>query len=485
MTFSLLSILYYIVIIIVCFKIVLDTTNTTKALVYVFLVIAIPIIGIGLYFSVGVNYRKRKMYKKKLSSDIFEHKELEQEIKSFSGGVLKENKDKLGYFNQLATVISPKTDLLTTNNNTVLLKNGDTKFPEILKALKKAKHHIHLEYYIYENDTIGNEIANILIEKVKEGVKVRFIYDDLGSKSIRKNIVKLLKSSGIDIAPFYKIKLITLANRLNYRNHRKIIIIDGETGFVGGINVSNKYINVAPYNKKNKLFWRDTHLKIEGQAVLNLQHIFLTDWNFCANDNVAISNEYFPILNNNKIYGNQLIQISASGPDSAYPNIMYTLIQAILLSKREVLITTPYFIPEKSYTDALTIAALSGVSVKILIPGISDSFFVNSVSNSYYQDLLEAGIQIYKYKKGFVHSKTMICDDFVSFVGTANLDNRSFDLNFEANAIVYDKVLSSELKKDFLDDLLEAEEIKLQEWKDRSYITQIIERIARLFSPLM
>ncbi len=485
MEYPLLMIVYYIVILAICVKIILDTTNTTKALIYVILVLFVPILGIILYFSIGINYRKSKMYKKKLSSDIFDHKELEEQIKLFSGNLLNQNKSTLAYFYQLANIITPKASLITINNETQLLRNGETKYPEVLLALKQAKHHIHIEYYIFENDIIGNEIANILVEKVNQGIKVRLIYDDFGSQSIRKNLIKQLKTKGVATAPFYKIKLIVLANRLNYRNHRKIIVIDGKIGFVGGINISDKYINTAPYNNKNKLFWRDTHLKITGQAVLDLQHIFLTDWNFCAKDNVPFSHDYFPTIQTDFCFGNKLVQISSSGPDSAYPNIMYALIQAILLSREEILITTPYFIPEKSYTDALMIMALSGVSIKLIIPGISDSAFVNAASNSYYQDLLEAGVQIFKYQKGFVHAKTMVCDSFVSFVGTANLDNRSFDLNFEVNAIVFDKKLSEELKQDFLYDLQDSEEIKLQEWKERPYFTQVLERIARLFSPLM
>ncbi|MEX0273099.1 MAG: cardiolipin synthase [Flavobacteriaceae bacterium] len=483
--FPVLVALYYVVIVAVCIKIIIDTTNTTKALAYLFLVVFLPFVGMALYFSIGINYRKRRMFKKKLGSDTMDHGTLETRIRAFSGDILKKHRHSFAHYHQLASIIFPSAGIITANNHVRLLKNGETKYPEVLETLQHAQHHIHMEYYIYENDTIGNEIANVLMEKAKAGIAVRFIYDDFGSKNIRKNLVKRLRESGVETAPFYKIKLVALANRLNYRNHRKIIVVDGTIGFVGGINVSDKYINARPYNTGNHLFWRDTHLRIEGQAVVNLQHIFLTDWNFCARDTLKLSKMYFPTLTTKDAYGNQLVQISVSGPDSTYPNIMYALIQAILLSKKEILITTPYFIPEKSYTDALMIAALSGVSVKIMVPGISDSVLVNAAANSYYEGLLDAGVKIYKYQKGFVHAKTMVCDGLVSFVGTANLDNRSFDLNFEVNAIVYDAELASQLRQDFLEDVGDALEIMVEDWKNRPYTTQILERTARLLSPLL
>ena len=313
--------------------------------------------------------------------------------------------------------------------------NGEAKFPDVFESLRSAKHHIHIEYYIYENDTIGNELAQILIEKAKEGVEVRFIYDDFGSSGIRKNIAHQLREAGVEAYPFYKIKLIMLANRMNYRNHRKIIVVDGTIGYIGGINVSDKYIN---NDKDDKLYWRDTHLKIVGNSVFNLQTIFLADWNFCANQKIRYSSNYFPEKSEAEHYGNHLVQIVSSGPDSKYPKIKYTLIQAILSAEKEICITTPYFIPDKSFLEAINIAALSGIEVKLLVPTRSDSFIVNTTSQSNFQELLDVGVKIYSYDKGFVHAKTMVCDQKVAIIGTANFDNRSLDLNFEINAIVFD-----------------------------------------------
>lgn len=474
------SAIYLIVLIAVCVKIILDTTTPSKGLAYLVLVISFPLVGIIIYLNIGLNYRKRKLYQKKIDVDNKLFPEIEENRISYYRKVIKNSEEKLGSYAPLLKLLKSK-GVVSKNNKVSLLLNGENKFPEVIKCLKEAKHHIHLEYYIFENDTIGNQLADVLIEKVKEGVKVRFIYDDFGSRRIRKNLVRKLQKAGVETVPFYKIKFIRLANRLNYRDHRKIIVIDGVTGFVGGINVADNYINQT----KNELYWRDTHLKIVGDAVMNLQFTFLASWNFCSEQNIAFSESYFPVNSTPKSYGNQLVQIKASGPDSDYPSILYSLIQIILLAKKELLITTPYFIPHVSFLDAVKIAALSGVKVKLLVPNVGDSFIVNTTSQSFYQGMLEAGVEVYLYNKGFVHAKTMVCDELISVVGTANLDNRSFDLNFEINAVVYDTKIASELKIAFDNDLKDSQLLVLENWKNRPIKEKFIERIFYLFSSLM
>ncbi len=325
-------------------------------------------------------------------------------------------------------------------------------------------------------------MAQILIEKAKEGVEVRFIYDDFGSSGIRKNIAHQLREAGVEAYPFYKIKLIMLANRMNYRNHRKIIVVDGTIGYIGGINVSDKYIN---NDKDDKLYWRDTHLKIVGNSVFNLQTIFLADWNFCANQKIRYSSNYFPEKSEAEHYGNHLVQIVSSGPDSKYPKIKYTLIQAILSAEKEICITTPYFIPDKSFLEAINIAALSGIEVKLLVPTRSDSFIVNTTSQSNFQELLDVGVKIYSYDKGFVHAKTMVCDQKVAIIGTANFDNRSFDLNFEINAIVYDEQIATEISNLFEKDISFSTQILAEEWSKRPLFRKLMEKVLHLFSSLM
>ncbi|WP_317132183.1 cardiolipin synthase [Chryseobacterium sp. SNU WT5] len=308
------------------------------------------------------------------------------------------------------------------------------------------------------------------------------MYDAFGSSSIRKTLVKRLRANGVKAFPFYEIKLIKLANRLNYRDHREIIVIDGQVSFVGGINVSDKYSNAS---KNNKLFWRDTLLKIEGDATAMLQHIFIGDWNYCSQEKLTINEAYFPVFNQNLNENNTTVQIVSSGPDSDRPSIYYSIIKCIQSAKSEVLLTSPYFIPGETIIDAMKMAALSGVKVRLLVPGISDSFLVNAAAKSYYKELLEAGVEIYLYQKGFVHAKTMVADREVAIVGTANLDYRSFELNFEVNAVVYDKEVAENLASNFENDIKDAEQIKIGGWQNRPKHVQLIEKIVRLMSPML
>ena len=372
---------------------------------------------------------------------------------------------------------------LTANNKVKLLLNGEEKFPELIKALENAKSHIHLEYYIYENDVTGNQIAEMLIKKAKEGLEVRFLYDDFGSHGLTKPFIQKLKDAGVQTAPFYKIKWYALANRINYRNHRKIVIIDGYVGFVGGINMSDKYRNdLIP---KNKLFWRDTHLMVMGQATSYLQYLFMCDWNFCSPNKLVYNELYFPEIPLNNTIEDDVVQIAASGPDSLQPVIFYSLLESISAAKKSIYITSPYFIPGESLMDALIIAIQSGLDVKVLVPGISDSKMVNAAASAYYTELLQYGAKIYKYNKGFVHAKTMVIDDDLAIIGSANMDYRSFDLNFEVNAMVYSKNIAKELKEAFENDLKESVQIDAIEWLNRPKHIHLWEKIVRLLSPFL
>ncbi len=447
------------------------------------LVIVLPVVGIIIYFSFGINYRTHRLYSKKLIQDDDMRKTLAAQIVSSSETNLEEHYDVIKEGRGLVYLLLNDTlSPLTFGNKVQLLFNGEEKYPVMIKALENAKQHIHFEYYIYENDDIGNRIKEVLIMKAREGVKVRFIYDDFGSGSIRHKFARELREGGVEVFPFHKIRLLFLANRLNYRNHRKIVVIDGRSAFVGGINVSDRYINSA--ENTSKLYWRDTHLFVEGQGCHYLQYLFLCDWRFASGQSLESLHGHF--FAGRSVEGADAgVQIAGSGPDSPASTIMLSLIKAISIARRQILITTPYFIPGESILDALKVAALSGIKVHLLVPGISDSRIVNAAAWSYYTDLLKAGVKIWFYKKGFVHSKTMVVDDTISVVGTANMDYRSFDLNFEVNAIVYDRATALRLKESFFDDLKNAEALDLTRWLKRPLLKQLSERVARLVSPLL
>lgn len=480
-----LDVIYIIILILVCLQIIYDTTSTNKTLAYLLLVVFVPIVGMLFYFSFGINYRKRRVYSKKLIEDDDLRMKLIRDIILKSELSLK-NSSHIGDARSLVHLLLRDTvSPLTTGNHVKVLLNGEQKFPDLKNELNGARHHIHVEYYIYENDIIGNEIKEILIAKAREGVKVRLIYDAFGSRSMGRKFLKQLRNAGIEAYPFNRIRFVPLANRLNYRNHRKIIVIDGHCGFVGGINISDRYINDAAYSKgkRKKVYWRDTHLRIDGPGVQYLQYLFFCDWNFCSKQKLQPDETYFDVRKH--FQGNDSVQIAASGPDSPMSTIMLSLLKAINLARKEILITTPYFIPGETILNALKVAALGGVSVKILAPGVSDSRLINAAAWSYFDDLLRAGVEIYLYWKGFIHVKTMVVDNQISIVGTANMDYRSFDLNFEVNAVVYGAELAEELHATFFRDLADAQQINPDVWRQRPKYKQLPEKVARLLSPLL
>jgi len=463
----------------VAILIISENRTPAKTLAYLLLLFVLPYIGVLIYFVFGENYRKRKLYKRKLIRDARSMEAFSAYLVRFTKEAIREYREVIGYNVPLVRMLLRESRVpLTINNEVKLLINGEEKFPAVLEALHNARHHIHIEYYIFEEGELANRVKEILIAKSREGVQVRLIYDDFGSDLSRK-FLRELAEGGVQAVPFYRIYFPLFSNRHNYRNHRKIVIVDGEVGFVGGINMSDRYSNNTGFNT---LYWRDTHLQIKGDAVKMLQAIFLVNWNFCADDNLSLTHDYFP---DTRVSSNQLVQIVYSGPDSDRATIMLSYANAIADAREYIYITTPYFIPNETILNTLKLAALSGVDVRLNVPGVSDSVFVNAAAKSYYQELLEAGVKIYLYKKGFLHAKTMVADDRLSMVGSANMDIRSFDLNFEVNAIVYDEKLAQELKKTFLDDLADSERIDLADWENRSRMVKLGESFCRLFSPIL
>ena len=485
MSWIVMSVVVYVaVLILVCLRIIFETQSTTKTLAYLLVCLFIPLLGMLFYLAFGINYWRKKRYGKK---EVQDNKILDQlrssiaEYDKVSIDAIEESDDQNEEL--VSMLIKDLGSPLTRNNRVELLINGEQKFPVLMKAIAEATHHIHIEYYIYEYDETGTALAELLIKKAEQGIKVRFIYDDFGSPNIKKKTEQRMRRAGVEIYPFHKVRFYILANRINYRNHRKIVVIDGKTAFTGGINVSDKYVNSQKGKLVNKLFWRDTHIRIDGPAVYYLQYLFITDWNFCSPTKMSADRNYFKDAG---VSGhNSYVQVASSGPDSMQPAVLYSILQAIYLAKQEILITTPYFIPGESIIDALRIAALSGLIVKLLVPGICDSKIVNAASKSNYNDLLNAGVEIYLYQKGFVHAKTMVTDSKLSVVGTANMDYRSFELNFEVNTIIYDAAFALQLRQLFFKDLQEAKKIDKEEWFNRAWYKQLPEKSARLFSPVL
>jgi cardiolipin synthase len=462
------------------FKVITQTTQPAKALGYLMVLFFLPGIGLLIYLGIGENRRINKIYDRKLFRDLRRYERIKKRITAHSLENFHQYQDQLSQQGNVINLLLKDTlSPLSLHNEVRLLINGEAKFPAVLEALKAATHHIHLEYYIFEDGVVGDAIKAVLMDKAKAGVEVRFIYDDFGSKDIRRRWRRELGASGAQAFPFYRVRF--FANRLNYRNHRKIIIVDGRTAFVGGINVSDRYSNAVQKSGKAP-YWRDTHLQIRGSAVYSLQYLFLSDWSFACGQDVEFHENFFPKLN---VQNKTLVQIASSGPDSLNPTIMLASNAIIHNAARYVYITTPYFIPNESVYDAIRTAALGGLDVRMLVPGRSDSWLVNRAASAYYEDLMNCGVRIYRYQKGFIHAKTLVTDDELAMVGSANMDNRSFELNFETNALVYDKAIALELKEQFIKDLEDSDLLDAERWSKRSGFMRLQESVARLLSGVL
>ncbi|AFQ44153.1 cardiolipin synthase [Desulfosporosinus meridiei] len=366
---------------------------------------------------------------------------------------------------------------LTQHNQVDILLNGGEKFQELFNALETAVHHIHLSYYIFNDDEIGKDVLKILARKVTEGVEVRVILDGMGSHSISGSFINSMRKAGIQANWFFPIRFPYLTSKLNLRYHRKIVVVDGSIGFLGGLNIGDEYMS-----RDSKLgFWRDTHLRIQGKAVQTLQAIFLNDWYFVTHQEIN-GERYYP---ETKISQNLPIQILASGPDSKWKSILHSFFSSITMAQHCIKIETPYFIPDKSLIMALKTAALSGIDVRLIVQGIPENKLTFLAMNSYFEELLQSGIKIFQYMKGTLHAKILIVDNHLALVGSANMDMRSFFLDFEVSAYIYDQSTSKRLIDHFEMDLEECSEIKLEEIQSRSFIERVKESSARILSPLL
>jgi cardiolipin synthase len=468
----------YLLVIIVAFFILLKNINPTKTVTYIIVLVFFPFFGLIVYYLFGQEYRKNKIFNRKhiLNQKLVENvnKQLEpekQEIKDLKDDLLDER------IKLVKLLHSSKESPLTTKNEVEIIKNGENKFKILLDDLKNAKDHIHLEYYILRDDKIGLKIIDILCEQASKGISVKLSIDDVGSSISRKEKKRLTKS-GVVWHSFMPVLFPGFTGKMNYRNHRKIAIIDGKIGYIGGINISDTYVN---YDDSDD-YWRDTHLRICGEAVKALQIHFLMTWEFVSGKDISIKDNYFP---NVEYDVNVAMQIAASGPDTDWANIMEVIFAAIVTSEKYVYLTTPYFIPNDQIITALQVASKCGVDVRLLIPKGSDSWTAKHATNSYLECLMEANVKVYRYCKGFIHAKTMVVDDMFSTVGTTNMDYRSFNINFEINAIIYDEAKSKELKSHFFEDLEDSEEIELERWRKRPKLQKLKESYSRLWAPLL
>ncbi|GHU64241.1 cardiolipin synthase [Bacteroidia bacterium] len=443
-----------------------ENRSPIKAIAWLLVLIFVPIVGLIIYYIFGQDTRRMRHISEKKFKEI---KEL-----SFKNLIDNRNVKILPEYANLVNLLNNSNlSPILQGSQVEVITEGSRMFDALLADMEAAKHHIHIEFFIFKNDQTGKIVKDMLMKKAAQGVEVRFIYDKVANWSIPSKFYTEMKQSGVQITSLLKLYFLKFADRLNYRNHRKVVVIDGITAYMGGMNISNNYF-INPN-------WRDTHLRIQGQGALGLQACFLIDW-YSSGEVFLDDKKYFPEAKN---YTQNLMQIATGGPYNLYHNLLQATVNVIIGAKKYIYLQTPYFLPTESLFQALQMAALSGVDVRLVVSQKSDSSYVDPAAHSYYADLLEAGMKIYELQGKFMHAKTLVADDMISIVGSANLDFRSFETNFEINCYIYDPQIAKKSKEIFFRDMEDCREIKYKEWIERSKWEKFFESVMCLFAPLM
>lgn len=471
--------LIWINIILAIILVFFERRNPTTTMLWLMVLLFLPGIGFLLYLFLGQDLSKQKIFKSKEEEDNFESFANDQ-IEDIKKDNFKFKDPNYQSYSDLVEMhlVSSKS-YFSQDNSIEFYHNGEDKFAALLESINNATSYIYMEYYIYRSDNIGGKILDALTKKVEEGLEVKLLVDGMGGRTLSKKFLQPFIEAGGEVGIFLPPIIPLISIRINYRNHRKITVIDGREAYLGGFNVGDEYLGL---NKKFG-YWRDTHMKIKGSAIGSLQWRFFLDWRFITKEGIGNNQSY--IFSDEETPGNVGIQIVTSGPDSKWPSIKDGYFKMVTQARDKLYIQTPYFIPDDSMLEALRIACLSGIDVKVMIPNKPDHPFVYWASLSYIGELLQAGVKCYTYEKGFLHSKVFIMDEFVSSVGTANLDIRSFKLNFEVNGFLYDSGVNLGLTEQFNKDLLDCKEITIEGYSKRSNLVKIKESISRLLSPIL
>ncbi|WP_122645300.1 cardiolipin synthase [Enterococcus mediterraneensis] len=456
-----------------------ERKQTAQTWAWLLVLMFIPVVGFILYIFFGRGISKDKIFDLKMQGKIGKNVEIEEQRRDFKCGIFPEQTTGSVDARQLIYMLTvSERSLYTSDNGIQLFTDGRKKFDQLIKDIKQAKHHIHFEYYIYRSDELGREVRDALTDAAKRGVKVRILLDAWGSTQVTAKFFEELREYGGQLAFFFPLFVPYLNPRINYRNHRKIVVIDGTIGYTGGFNVGNEYLGLV----KKFGYWRDNHLRVVGSAVYSLQNRFLMDWNSQHTQEVQYAKELFPKIEN---HGKKAVQIVTSGPDSKYEQIKIMYLKMISMAKEEILIQTPYYIPDSSIHEALKVALLSGVKVRMQIPNKPDHPLVYWATYSFAAELIDFGAIIETYENGFIHAKTMIIDSGIVSVGSANIDVRSFQLDFEVNALIYDEEVTKQVREALMEDSRWSQVLTKERYKQRGIIIKMKEGLGRLVSPLL
>lgn len=537
--FSLMLLLLIVSTIIV---IIFDDGDSSKKIAWLLVITVLPVIGVVLYLMVGINFRKSWYFRHKHRKFISIFGERANvRIHNLLFGHSKDSLVRKEYKTMAKLLSCDGSTCVTDGNGLEIITSGHRKFELLMEDLRNARKHIHMEYFYFRQDAGSQQIKEMLMQKAREGVKVRFIHENIANIAIRPEYYNEMKEAGVEVVKFTKPRwpLLNLVTQLNYRDHRKIVVIDGEIGYTGGMNISDDYF----------LRWRDTHIRITGNAVAGLQYSFLDTWITADGEVDDDFSTYFPMCADTagaeassagpassvhsrdtaeessasernapgagkaaaeedtegegiaealrrapiqsldmtfKLDGrDKLIQIVPDEPESRWPNIHMGAVWAVQHARKYIYIQTPYFVPPEPMLQALQSAALSGVDVRVMVPKKADLFFMGPANRSYFSECLEAGVRIYERSGRFIHSKTFVSDDYLSEIGSANMDFRSFNIDYELNAYIYDTTAAKVNKAIFLKDMEASEEVTLKDWESRPWTQKIGQKIVRLFAALL
>lgn len=468
----LIFIVYVCVVLGTMLTVLMDNRQPAKTMAWVMVLIFIPVVGIVLYFFFGQNTRKEKFISRQSMDQLTKRSMLE--FAEQQNLVLPDEHSVL--INLFKT---QNWALPFKNNTTDILTDGTDFFISLLRDIGQATHHIHLETYIICDDPLGRLLADALADKARQGLEVRFIYDDVGCWNVPNSFFEQMRNAGIDVHAFMPVKFPAFTSKVNYRNHRKLCVIDGKIGYIGGMNVAMRYVKGS-----NGRAWRDTHMRIRGGAVYGIQRAFLVDWFFV--DRTLVTNRcYYPMLDGS-INNDCIMQVVTSSPISPWPEMMQGYVRILLEAKRYVYMETPYFLPTEPVMFAMRTAALAGVDVRLMVPLHSDAKFVEWASRPYIQEAADSGVKVYLYKAGFNHSKLLVSDDSLSTCGSTNIDFRSFENNFESNVFIYDSGMAQRVKAVFIGDMKNCVMYgDYMRTRRLSFTHRLWESFVRLFSPLM
>ena len=463
--------LYQLVVILMIVHVIMDNRQPAKTMAWALVIWFVPVVGIVFYLFFGVNTRKERLISQR-SLDQLSKRSMLEFVEQKNLQLPEAHKAVIDLF------VNENFSLPFKDNDIKIYNDGYTFFPALLREIAEAKAHIHIDIYIIEDDALGNLVADALIAKVRQGVEVKLIYDDVGCWSVKHSFFERMREEGIEVSPFLPVRFPSFTSKVNYRNHRKLIVIDGRTAFVGGMNIALRYVKGTKTQP-----WRDTMLQVTGSGVYSLQRAFLVDWYFVDRTQVS-GRKYYPPIETAP--NNCILQTVTSGPSNAYPEIMQGYVRIILNAERYIFIETPYFLPTEPVLFALKTAALGGVDVRILVPYRSDARFVEWASRSYLREVIDAGVKVSLYTAGFMHSKVLVSDDQICSCGSTNVDFRSFENNFEANVFIYDEGVASQMRDVFLTD--EQHSLLFKDIPKRAnprFLKRLGESVVRMLSPLM